>query len=342
MPGRKESEERMKYQVLLYHKGIKVKSFSQEEKSYFQALKSSLKLTGKLWTHARVTGKTTRRYDRKLKIIHATPKFFKQTVNGFPAVLILFGNIPEFHRFAQESERDQYFEELCTQSKSATSAESDLQPNDTTASFEETNVSKSGSTETKTSNGFVENVMTVERQTPLPIAESFTKSKSKDSEKDGWNYGYAPAPSKSKGSTLKATVKPVEFGITSEEGLGFNKPMLAFIGKTLRFRACSDHWTAKGWCFSPEWLFPVSDPKVSTPKKNKEDWAIFLGASDSECYRIFVNPDDLKPFIGKKVAIHRYSEGKVYAMFGSVQYIVPIKWFKPPINLTWAALPIAV
>lgn len=251
----------MKYKVTLYRKGKAMQRIEVEAKSHKKAIDNVLSLMK--WEHAKIVGKTTKRYTRKFTLIKDTPKVFKTTVDQRWTILIMFGKYSEFVYYPYKESRDKDYKSLCQyiDSMSAESAKADPAPINTTASSEETGASKNGSTSPKTSNGSVANVTNWDLPTPLSIVEHFGKSKSEGMESDGWNSGWTPSPSKPK-QTLWATVKiignPEMYPVATPSMLAMQDKKIEVekveLGAVPLYKGAGYYW-------HPDWLELDVEPK---------------------------------------------------------------------------------
>lgn len=244
----------MKYLVLFYTKGSKTQSKYTAAKSFLGAMNKTSRGAWWNWNHALVVnenhmGKRYLMKDGNLKVLKGEVKAFP---SGDTNMLLLIDKYAEIHKFDTQEERDSAIKQ-CTTSSPAASAANDREPNDTTASFDATSGSRSGSTSKKTSNGFATSVTWMAGLTHFSTAASSGFDSARDSEEEEWSGG--STPSRSKRHPTFATVKQLpEFSAYP----GVNTYMQALTGKTIKVKPYKvdgkKHWHGGGWAWLEEWL----------------------------------------------------------------------------------------
>lgn len=301
----------MKYFIQYFTKaGEGFKTIYTANKSHLAALKSIHVYNH--FNHAMVLSESgiLRRYrvhkrTGKAVLIKGEPRYFKtQTSPSKFAILVMLDKATEIIKFGSEKERDEAFEKACMESTPVASVENDKEHNDITVSYEGIDVSKSGLTSTKTSNGSAKRVTWMDSLTHFSTAASSGTSSVKSSAEEEWKNGSTPSPSQRK--LTFATVKKLP---TSEKDgyPGWNRSMKKLEGTVVEVKPgyVEDVWYGGDWAWKAKWLdFGLRENEVVGTVKD-----VRVGATAKETEIMFVSP--MTEYIGKTLKFRKDTfEGK--------------------------------
>lgn len=238
----------MNYKVMLFTgSGDVYKGEDVTAKNHAEAATKSVGIV-------RVQGKTTKRFVGG-KEIKEIPQVYSVVRNKRPAILLMFGRLPEFAIYPYTNTRDKAYEE-CIKLLSAESVKPSLQQIDTIVYSGAISASDIGLTVKKTSSGYAGSVINLALETPSSIASAFGSAKYVATDKDGWKTGYNNAPSKSPTKYFgKIDVKYAN----KHEWPMLNEHMKAMDGETVLFTEASNttfgtYYRADKWHWNKKWI----------------------------------------------------------------------------------------